>query len=84
MESVVYLLDITYFVYISKNWVYLQIPNIILSFCGVLWVMTQPETPRWLLAKKRYNDARAVFAMMAKWNGKGEEAQVDQWIFEQE
>lgn len=39
MESVVYLLDIAYFVYISKNWVYLQIPNIILSFCGVLWVM---------------------------------------------
>ena len=84
MESVVYLLDIAYFVYISKNWVYLQIPNIILSFCGVLWVMIQPETPRWLLAKKRYNDARAVFAMMARWNGKSEEAQVSEWVFEQE
>jgi hypothetical protein len=28
-----------------------------------------PETPRWLLAKKKYNEARGVFALMARWNG---------------
>lgn len=39
MESIVYLLDIAYFVYISDNWRYLQIPNVVLSFCGVLWII---------------------------------------------
>lgn len=57
-ESVVYLLDIIYFVYISDEWVYLQIPNIIFSFLGVAWIVWMPETPRYLLAKKRYDEAR--------------------------
>lgn len=57
-ESVVYLLDIIYFVYISDEWVYLQIPNIVLSFLGVAWIVWMPETPRYLLAKKRYDEAR--------------------------
>jgi len=69
MESVVYLLDIIYFLYISKEWVWLQIPNIILCLVGVTWVLLLPETPRYLLAKKRWNDARDCFKKMAKWNG---------------
>lgn len=57
-ESIVYLLDIAYFRYISNNWVWLQIPNIILSFLGVCWVMMLPETPRYLVARKEFNKAR--------------------------
>lgn len=64
-ESVVYLLDIIYFLYISKEWVWLQIPNIVLCFVGVAWVLWLPETPRFLLAKKRYDEARQVFKKMS-------------------
>lgn len=68
-ESVVYLMDIIYFLYISKDWQWLQIPNILLCAFGVAWVLLMPETPRWLLAKKRYDEARACFKKMAQWNG---------------
>ena len=49
-ESVVYLLDIVYFLYISKEWVWLQIPNVILCILGIIWIFSNPETPRYLLA----------------------------------
>lgn len=82
-ESIVYLLDITYFVYISKNWIWLQIPNIILCIVGVIWIVVNPETPRYLLAVERFDDARKAFKWMARWNGKEQ----DIWnevIFEKE
>jgi hypothetical protein len=69
-ESVVYLLDIVYFLYISKQWVWLQIPNVILCVIGIIWIYSNPETPRYLLAVQRWDDARAAFKWMAKWNGK--------------
>jgi hypothetical protein len=68
-ESVVYLLDIVYFLYISKQWVWLQIPNVILCILGIIWIYSNPETPRYLLAVQRWDDARAAFKWMAKWNG---------------
>ena len=83
MESIVYLLDIVYFVYISDNWKYLQIPNVVLSFCGVLWIWYWPETPRYLVAKKRWNEARNAFKIMCRWNGV-DPAQCDEWVFERE
>ena len=84
MESVVYLLDIVYFLYISKEWVWLQIPNIILCVVGVCWVVALPETPHWLLAKKRYDEARLVFQKMHRWNGATNPQVWDSVVFEQE
>lgn len=49
-ESVVYIFLCCYFMYISKNWIYLQIPNIGLTTMGILYLYTMPETPRFLLA----------------------------------
>ena len=69
-ESIIYLFCIAYFLYISKNWVWLQIPNIILCILGVAWVLWLPETPRYLFAKKRYSDARLCFAKVAYLNNK--------------
>lgn len=34
------------------------------------WVLWLPETPRYLIAKKRYDDARVCFAKIAYLNGK--------------
>lgn len=82
-ESLVYLLDIAYFVYISNNWVWLQIPNLILTFVGIVFVCMMPESPRFLVASKQYDKARQVFAMMAKFNGINR-AECDDFIFEEE
>ena len=49
-ESIVYIFLCCYFMYISKNWIYLQIPNIGLTTMGILYLYTMPETPRFLLA----------------------------------
>ena len=49
-ESVVYMFICCYFMWISKNWIYLQIPNIGLTTMGILYLYTMPETPRFLLA----------------------------------
>lgn len=84
MESVVYLLDIVYFLYISKEWVWLQIPNILLCIVGVCWVWFLPETPHWLLAKKKYGEARSVFKKMHRWNGRPNPEVWDSVVFEQE
>lgn len=82
-ESIVYLLDITYFVYISNNWVYLQIPNLVLTGVGIVFVILMPESPRFLVASKQYDKARLVFARMAKTNGMTR-AGCSEFVFEKE
>jgi MFS family permease len=82
-ESLVYLIDIAYFSYISKNWVWLQIPNLILSFVGIVFVWWMPESPRYYIARKQYDKARAVFSRIAATNGI-KRANSHEFIFEQE
>ena len=53
-ESLVYIFICLYFMFFTKNWIYLQIPNIGLSFMGILFLYTMPETPRFLVAQHRY------------------------------
>jgi hypothetical protein len=36
---------------------------------GVIFVYFMPETPRFLVATKKYDSAREVFAKIAKFNG---------------
>lgn len=51
-ESIVYLLVIAYFAFISSKWRYLQIPNLLLSLVGVVFIALMPESPRYLVASK--------------------------------
>ena len=53
----------------TKNWIYLQIPNIGLTTMGIIFLYFMPETPRFLLSQHRYQSARAVFNKIAKFNG---------------
>ena len=68
-ESLVYLMCIAYFVYISNRWIPLQIPNLVGTLIGIIFVYFMPETPRFLVATKKYDTARGVFASIAKHNG---------------
>jgi hypothetical protein len=59
-----------YFLEISKYWRPLQIPNIILTTVGLVFVYKMPETPRFLVSVHKFEKARTVFNTMARWNGK--------------
>lgn len=70
-EALVFLFICYYFAAISKYWIPLQIPNIVLTCLGIVFVFNMPESPRFLIAQHQYEKARAVFNIMGKWNKKG-------------
>jgi MFS family permease len=49
-ESVVYLFSTFYFRFISSRWQYLQIPNVLLTIMGIIFMFSMPESPRFLLS----------------------------------
>ena len=60
----------TYFWFINPNWMatmYMGLILVSISFF-LVWSFI-PESPKWLYAKKRYADLRAVLIYMAKLNG---------------
>lgn len=65
-ESITYVLVIAYYRFVSNWYIPLQIPNIILSIFGILWIYRMPETPKFLLAQKQYGRAREVFGIIAR------------------
>lgn len=68
-ESLVYLLVCFYFQSVSKDWIYLQLPNIALTVLGICVLLKMPESPRFLLAQGKTEEAKEVFATIAKFNG---------------
>lgn len=72
MEALVIFLICAYFLWISKDWRFLMIPTLALSIIGTLFMFFQPESPRFLVSKGRYDEARKVFNLIAKRNGKGD------------
>jgi hypothetical protein len=48
----------------------LQIPNLMLSTIGLIWLSFMPETPRFLFSMNRMDETRAAFNFIAKYNGK--------------
>lgn len=76
-ESVVYVFICLYFWLTGGPWQYLQIPYIILSLLGIIFLFLMPESPRFLVAAQRYDDARRVFKWIGAKNGLSKE-QVEQ------
>ena len=73
LEAVVFFMVCVFFLWISKDWRLLMVPCLVLSVFGTIFVFFQPESPRFLVSKGRYDDARKVFNIIAKRNGKGME-----------
>ena len=69
VESVAYLSICIYFMYVSQYWKPLQIPNIVFISAGVVFLCFMPESPRFLISKRRFEDARDVFKWIGKVNG---------------
>ena len=68
-ESFTYLINCLYFWKISDNWKFLQLPNFIFMISGLVFLSFMPETPRFLLCIKDFEQARATFAWIGKING---------------
>ena len=68
-ESLVYLFITFYFRFISNRWTYLQVPNVLLSIAGIIFLFNMPESPRFLISKHRFKEARVVFAWIGGKNG---------------
>ena len=68
-ESVVYFFICIYFSFISKNWKLLQIPNVVLCVSGIIFLFWMPESPKFLIAQKKFTEAREVFTWIGLKNG---------------
>ena len=72
-ESLVYILVCFYFMFVSKDWVYVQVPNIALTVLGICFLTKMPETPRFLLAQGKTEEAKEVLVKIAEFNGTSSE-----------
>jgi MFS family permease len=59
-----------YFTRISKNWLWLEIWAGGLTVLCLVATFFMPESPKYLMSKKRYNDARKALTYISKFNGK--------------
>lgn len=87
IESVAYLTICIYFMNFSKYWKPLQIPNFIFITLGLIFMTFMPESPRFLIAKKRFEEARFVFLWIGEVNGltkEEAERRLDEIIFDDE
>ena len=50
------------------NWLYLHIFGICASFVLILFILTIPESPKYLYANSRFNETRDVLKTIAKYN----------------
>eukprot|EP00347_Sterkiella_histriomuscorum_P021446 403333947 len=82
-EALIYLFVILYFSFLSKNWKYIQIPTIGFGVIGTMYLFFQPESPRFLICSKKYDEARKVFNLIAIKNGKSKDTALD-FIFVEE
>jgi MFS family permease len=82
-EAIVFLFVCYYFYKISKYWRPLQIPNIVLTTIGLVFIYRMPETPRFLVSVHKFEKARTVFKTMARWNGKSPTI-ADSFLFHEE
>ncbi len=59
-----------YYYLISKYWVWLQVFGLTLNLIAVIGTVFMPESPRYLLNTKRYDECRAVLSLIGRFNGK--------------
>lgn len=87
IESVVYITICLYFWLVKGPWQLLQVPNLLLSIMGIIFLFFMPESPRFLISKKRFEEARTVFKWIGAKNGLDEktiEERLDEIVFDGE
>jgi len=64
-EAIIYILICAYFYAVSKNWVYLQLPGLAMSIIGTIYIFFLPESPRYLISRQKFDEARTAFRRIA-------------------
>lgn len=70
-NAMVSFLGCLYFWFVSKNWLWIEIFACSTGvLAGLSVLLFFPESPKYLVTKKRYNEARAAISMIAAYNKK--------------
>ena len=67
-NGVVAIYCVIYYWFISSWWIPIQVFGGVLTFVSEAGVWFLPESPKFLLTKKRYDETRAAINFIAKWN----------------
>jgi hypothetical protein len=68
-SSFITVLSTFYFYFISKYWVWFQVFGWGLNLITIVGVMFIPESPKYLISKKKYEECRRVITIIGKING---------------
>jgi OCT family organic cation transporter-like MFS transporter 4/5 len=60
-----------YFYFISKYWLWFEIFGFSTNVVVVVWLFWVPQSPKWLMSKKRYKEAKEVLKYIAMINNDG-------------
>lgn len=59
---------VIYYWFISKNWIYINAFGTVLTVVSAVGVWFLPESPKFFISRKRYDEARASINFIAKVN----------------
>jgi MFS family permease len=59
---------VLYYWFISKDWIPINVFGAVLTLVSAVGVFFLPESPKFYLSKRRYEEARAAINVMAKTN----------------
>ena len=68
-EGLIGILASIYFIFISKNWIWLIGSGLLLQLIGTIGSLFFLESPRWLIKSGNIKRAQQVFEKIADWNG---------------
>ena len=54
--------------YVSKSWRYLYFGSSLLAVAALSMVVSMPESPKFLISMKRFDEARKVFSLIGRKN----------------
>ena len=67
-DGLVALIGALWFLFVSKDWKTLFATATALLYMSMIFVFTLPESPKFLLAKGKYEEARKVMTRIARYN----------------
>jgi membrane protein YdbS with pleckstrin-like domain len=59
---------VIYYWFISKNWIYINAFGALMTVVSAVGVWFLPESPKYYLSKKRYDEARQSISFIARVN----------------
>jgi Sugar (and other) transporter len=83
VNSSVTIFSCIYFYFISSYWLWFQLFSLLLNLLVVVCVVFMPESPKYLITKRRYEECRQVITRMIRYN-KGPEAEPFRGKFDKE